>query len=104
MVRRNRTVDRSVALFVLGAILLLPPLLLVFNRPDRIAGIPVLYLYVFAAWCMLIALAAAIARSIPREEADSPPPASPAALPVQPALSVQPALPVQTGSEGSRDA
>jgi len=100
MVRRNRTVDRSVALFVLGAILFLPPLLLVFNRPDRIAGVPVLYVYVFTAWCVLIALAAAIARSIPREEADSRVPA-PAPTPAAP---VPAALPAQMGSDGARDA
>ncbi len=85
MVRRNRTVDRSVALFLLGAMLFLPPLLPVFNRPERIAGIPVLYLYIFAAWCLLIALAAVIARAIPHEEADSSAAAPPLATPAPPA-------------------
>jgi Ca2+/Na+ antiporter len=96
MVRRNRTVDRSVALFVLGAILLLPPLLLVFNRPERFAGIPILYLYVFVVWCALIAIAAAVAHSIPYEEMDSSA-AGPAPVPAS-------ATPVHPAAEGGRDA
>ena len=96
MVRRNRTVDRSVALFLLGAILLLPPLLLVFNRPERFAGIPVLYLYVFAVWCALIAIAAAVAHSIPHEEMESST-AAPSPVPAS-------ATPLHPAGEGGRDA
>ena len=61
----NRTHERLLALFMLGVLLLLPPLLLIFNRPARILGIPALYLYIFSAWALVIALAAAIARRIP---------------------------------------
>jgi hypothetical protein len=64
MDRGNRTQARLCALFLLGCLLLLPPLLLVFNHADRVLGIPTLYFYVFLAWSMLIALAAAIARAI----------------------------------------
>ncbi len=60
MARHGRAAERLVALFVLGVVLLLPPVLLVFNRPERVAGIPVLYLYLFIAWALLIGLAAAI--------------------------------------------
>jgi hypothetical protein len=64
MIRRERTNELLVALFLLGVVLLLPPVLLVFNRPERIMGVPVLYLYLFAAWAVLIGLVAAIARRI----------------------------------------
>jgi hypothetical protein len=68
MNRESRVTEQLVALFLLGALLLLPPVLLVFNRPVRVLGLPVLYLYVFAAWAMLIALTAAIAVWLTRED------------------------------------
>ena len=65
MTSETRIRERLVAIFLLGLLLLLPPVLLVFNRPDRLLGVPVLYLYVFLAWIALIVLSAAVARSIP---------------------------------------
>ena len=64
MLRRNRTKDQLVALFVLGALLLLPPLIVIFNQPLHFFGIPVLYLYLFLAWFMLIGMTAAVVRHI----------------------------------------
>ena len=52
--------ERLVALFVLAVVLLNPPLLLIFDRVSIFAGIPVLYLYLFAAWAVLIAILALI--------------------------------------------
>ena len=60
----NRTPERLVALFVLGVVLMVPPMVEVFNRPVRVLGIPVLYLYVFVAWGALIVLVAATVRTI----------------------------------------
>jgi hypothetical protein len=64
MLRRDRTHERLIALFLLGVLLLNPPFLLVFDRPIRVLGIPVLYLYLFLAWTVLIAAVAAVARHI----------------------------------------
>jgi hypothetical protein len=64
MIRRGRTPERLIALFLLGVLLLNPPFLLVFNHPIRVLGIPILYLYLFLAWIVLIAVAAAVARGI----------------------------------------
>lgn len=50
--------QRLIALFLLGNLLFNYPLLALFNRPDTLFGIPVLYLYVFGAWAVLIALSA----------------------------------------------
>ncbi|MCC7281125.1 MAG: hypothetical protein IT556_02005 [Acetobacteraceae bacterium] len=73
MIRRNTTHERLVALFILGVVLLVPPVLAVFNREDRVLGVPLLYLYLFAAWALLIALAALVAvRIVP--DADAAPP------------------------------
>jgi hypothetical protein len=48
--------DRLVALFIFGAVLFNPPFLSIFNRPDHLLGVPLLYLYLFLAWVLLIAL------------------------------------------------
>jgi hypothetical protein len=54
----SRTRELLVALFLFGVLLLAPPLLLIFNQPTRILGVPILYLYLFAVWAALIALVA----------------------------------------------
>ncbi len=64
MLKQRRGGERQIALFLLGVILLIPPVLLVFNSPVRVMGIPSLYLYVFAVWAGLIALTVLIARRI----------------------------------------
>mgnify|MGYP001255421683 CR=1 FL=1 len=56
MPRQRLNTARQVALFALGGILLVPPVLTMFDRPIRIAGVPLLYLYLFAAWGVLIGL------------------------------------------------
>jgi hypothetical protein len=71
MTGRDRSNERLVALFLLGLLLFLPPLLLVFNRPDRVIGIPALYLYIFVVWAGLIALSALISARI-GGEAETP--------------------------------
>lgn len=52
--------QRLVALFLLGNLLFNYPLLALFNQSGLILGIPLLYVYVFAAWALLIALLAAV--------------------------------------------
>jgi hypothetical protein len=53
--------ERLVALSVLGFLLFNYPLLALFNRPEMLFGIPVLYVYIFAVWAFLIAAIARIA-------------------------------------------
>jgi hypothetical protein len=48
--------QRLVALFLFGNLLFNYPLLALFNRPDTVLGMPILFVYVFAAWAALIAL------------------------------------------------
>jgi hypothetical protein len=64
MIGRHRMREHLTALFLLGALLILPPILLIFNRPVRVFGLPVLYLYLFLAWATVIVLAAAVTRRI----------------------------------------
>ena len=58
MYRSRLTGQRLVAIFLLGSALLNYPLLLLFNRPLTIFGVPLLYAYLFLAWAGLIALMA----------------------------------------------
>jgi hypothetical protein len=62
MKRTNVRNERLVALFLLGLLLFNYPLLAMFNTPRLVAGIPLLYLYLFAGWIGVIAVAAAILR------------------------------------------
>ncbi|MEW6690937.1 MAG: hypothetical protein AB1452_17825 [Pseudomonadota bacterium] len=53
--------QRLVALCLLGVLLFNYPLLAVFNVRAMVLGIPVLYVYFFVAWGVLIALMALVA-------------------------------------------
>ncbi len=58
MKRANVKSHRFVALFLLGFFLFNYPFLAVFNHARLVMGVPLLYLYLFAAWGVLIGLAA----------------------------------------------
>jgi hypothetical protein len=53
---------RLAAVALLGFVLLDGPLLTIADRTATVVGIPALYAYVFAAWALLIALIALLAR------------------------------------------
>ncbi|MBK7469333.1 MAG: hypothetical protein KAX84_03160 [Burkholderiales bacterium] len=52
--------QRLVALSMLGCLLFNYPFLALFNDPGILFGIPVLYVYIFAAWGLLILLIAMV--------------------------------------------
>lgn len=54
---------RLVGLFLLGLLLFNYPLLYLFNRPMLVAGIPILYLYLFGVWTLMVLLILVISRS-----------------------------------------
>ena len=60
MTKTSRKGARLVALFLLGCLLFNYPLLALFNVRATVFGIPLLYAYLFAAWALLIALAAVV--------------------------------------------
>ena len=49
---------RLLALFLGGCLLFGYPFLELFSRPSTVAGIPLLYVYLFTAWAVFIALIA----------------------------------------------
>lgn len=65
MASRSDPSQRLVALFGLGALLLTYPLIALFNRDATVAGIPLLYAYLFGAWGALIAALAMAVRKAP---------------------------------------
>jgi hypothetical protein len=58
MNRSDITGQRLVAVFLLGCVLFNYPLLSLFNKPAEIFDVPLLYIYIFAAWALLIGLMA----------------------------------------------
>ena len=55
-----RTGARLVGLFLLGCLLFNYPLVTLFDRPILVAGVPLLYAYLFGAWALVIAAAALV--------------------------------------------
>ena len=60
--KNSRDRDRQwvVAVFLLGCLLFSYPLLALFNVRASVAGVPLLYAYLFVAWGGLIALIAVV--------------------------------------------
>ena len=54
---------RFVALCMLGVVLFNFPVLALFNVGGTLFGVPVLYVYIFAAWAALIGLMALVAET-----------------------------------------
>ena len=50
--------QRMIGLFLLGVLLLYSPLLSLFDTDAELIGIPVIYIYLFSTWVVLIALIA----------------------------------------------
>jgi hypothetical protein len=53
--------DRLIGLFLLALVLLNPPLLMLFGAGDTVFGLPLLYVYIFVAWLLIIGAVAWIA-------------------------------------------
>ncbi len=63
MHRSTLTRQRLVLVFLAGVLLFFSPILNLFDRQVVWFGVPVLYLYLFGAWALLIAVTAWIAGS-----------------------------------------
>ena len=56
MKRKYISSQRLILIFIGGCLLLNYPLLSIFSRSQLMAGIPLLFFYVFASWLLLIFL------------------------------------------------
>jgi len=72
----NRSSERLVALFLFGMVLFNPLVVGLFDvgAEIRLFGIPVLFLYLFIGWAVLIGLIAAVAESAPKDSKPTSPP------------------------------
>ena len=62
--RHRKTRDRAIVLPLVGLILLTPPGIGIFQLDGAIAGVPVVLVYLFTVWALLIAGAAALSRRL----------------------------------------
>ena len=62
MTRESKLNKRLVALFLLGCVLFNYPILSLFNLEVPIFGLPLLLVYIFGIWCLLIGLTALATR------------------------------------------
>lgn len=58
MMRRGLARQRLVAVFLTAALLFNYPLLSLFDRPEAVFGLPMLYVFMFAVWGAVIAVIA----------------------------------------------
>ena len=66
----QRLGERLIGLLLLAALLFSPVLLALFAQSSRVAGLPLLVVYVFAAWAFVILLLARVARAPDRDRRD----------------------------------
>ncbi|RMF38483.1 MAG: hypothetical protein D6754_07440 [Alphaproteobacteria bacterium] len=62
--RNRRDRDLTVLLPVFGALLFLPPIVRLFTGPVTLFGIPLIVLYIFSVWALLILLCLRLARRL----------------------------------------
>ncbi|GAB4391164.1 MAG: hypothetical protein Tsb0032_01760 [Kiloniellaceae bacterium] len=72
MNRRRRSAEWSVVLFIAGLLAFNPPVMSIFSIPELIFGIPVLYLYIFLAWGVVILLLALSVSGLTDREGGEP--------------------------------
>ena len=71
MTRDSKKTKRLVTLFLFGFILLNYPILSLFNLQIIIFGLPLLYVYIFCTWSLLIVLTAAVTVGRARKPKDN---------------------------------
>jgi hypothetical protein len=73
MADRRRLIGGMLLLTVLGGLLMLPPLVFVFNQPIAHLGIPQIVFYLFAVWLLLIVATALLSHTLPPDEPNTEP-------------------------------
>jgi hypothetical protein len=79
-VNRQKAKDALLVVSLIGLWLLMPPAITFFNRPDLIAGIPMIIVYIFGVWLALIVLTIVLSRRV-RDDRDRAGPVSIASNP-----------------------
>ena len=67
--------ERAIGLFLLAFLALNPPILSIFSAETILLGVPLLYLYLFGAWGVIIALVGLHAKAaMGSRDGQTPPP------------------------------
>lgn len=61
--------DVAIILPFIATVLFMPPIVLIFTAPLLIGGVPLIIVYIFGAWALMIAVAFLVARILGRAEA-----------------------------------
>lgn len=69
---RRKLESAALFLTVFGAMLIMPPLALLFQLEQRVFGVPAEVIYLFVVWAGLVAGASWLGRRLPREPAAEP--------------------------------
>ena len=56
---------------VVAVFLFLPPLILVFSAPVTVSGIPLIVVYLYGTWAVLVLAAFLVARGLARDDRDA---------------------------------
>jgi hypothetical protein len=64
---RRKLESAALFLTIFGAMLIMPPLALLFQIERRLFGIPLEVIYLFVVWAALVAAAGWLGRHLPRE-------------------------------------
>ncbi len=83
MLSNGSKYGRFIGIFILGCILFCYPILSIFNKKSVLFGIPVLIVYIFAAWAgllLMIHLASRTSAGPPAREDKAKPPEQPPVL------------------------
>ena len=71
MTPENKKYKRLVALFLFGLILFNYPILSLLNLDILVSGLPLVYIYIYGIWGLLILLAALATRNRPKAPVDN---------------------------------
>ncbi|MCZ4346384.1 hypothetical protein PSC71_14120 [Devosia sp. J2-20] len=71
MAERRKLIASMLVLTIFGALLLVPPLVYVFNQPITHFGVPQVVIYLFVVWLLLIMGTAMLTHLLPPETGDT---------------------------------
>lgn len=69
--RARRIRDLACIMPVVAVFLFLPPLILVFSAPVTVSGIPLIVVYLYGTWAVLVLAAFLVARGLARDDRDA---------------------------------
>ena len=73
MASRRKLENAALALSVFGAVLIVPPILSIFNVQLRLFGVPVVVIYLFLVWITLVGVTRFLSGRMPEVEISDEP-------------------------------